>query len=240
VSSFRPTACALLLLGVSGCASALPTFTGGSTTPERRGDVGVGGAARVPTGDLKRVDDPLGSGFVGEADAGGVAPVAYGRYGLPNHLDLGLMVAGTVVRLDLRWESVVVEDSTRPAWIVGVAPYGGWIVGDETGEGGGRVGIEVPVAYGIDFGGIYDVWVGVRAGAERAFGDFDQAGVITGAHATGVRGGAMIGMALGFRRLHALLELTAAYERWWGAQGSVSLDRGGFVLIPAFALRLRI
>jgi hypothetical protein len=50
----------------------------------------------------------------------------------------------------------------------------------------------------------------------------------------------VIGMALGVRRIHALLELTAAYEYWFIDHAGGSLNRGGFVLIPGFGLRLRL
>ena len=236
-----PAIAVAIVISASGCASALPTFTGGSTTPASRGDVGLGGAARVPTGDLRSPDDPFGSGYIEAADAGGVVPVAYGRYGTEGDYDVGLMIAGTTLRLELRHETVIEEDSTRPTWVYGLAPYLGWIPSAEgQSGGGGRVGLDLPAAYAVDFGGIYDIWVGARAGVEYAWGDFELGGAMQGADAFGVRIGAMIGMALGFRRLHALLELTAAYEHWSGSHGALSLTRGGLVLIPAFAIRVRI
>jgi hypothetical protein len=60
------------------------------------------------------------------------------------------------------------------------------------------------------------------------------------ASGAGVRAGPVIGMALGVRRVHALIELTAAYEYWFIDHPGVSLDRGGFVLIPGFGIRLRL
>ena len=58
---------------------------------ERRGDVGLGGAARVPTGDLRTPDDPFGSGYVEAADAGGVLriPSAVRSYIQPNTRAIG-------------------------------------------------------------------------------------------------------------------------------------------------------
>ena len=50
------------LAALSGCATAVPAMSGGSTTPKNRTDVGLGGAARVPLGDLK---DPVVNLWIG-------------------------------------------------------------------------------------------------------------------------------------------------------------------------------
>ncbi|MGB5548146.1 MAG: hypothetical protein WBM74_16330, partial [Polyangiales bacterium] len=41
------------LVALTGCATAVPAMSGGSTTPKNRTDLGLGGAARVPLGDLR-------------------------------------------------------------------------------------------------------------------------------------------------------------------------------------------
>lgn len=174
--------------------------------------------------------------------------MAYGRYGLAERWDLGLMVAGPNVRAEARFEHVLQDGTTRKALTVGLAPYGGWIPDrDESGRGG-RVGFEVPFVFGAEIGGIYEIWIGARASGEYVFGDFRIAGSTGGvlvqteplrASGAGVRAGPLIGMALGVRRVHALVELTAAYEHWFIDHAGRSLNRGGFVLIPGFGIRLR-
>ena len=75
----------LVSLGaIGGCATAVPAMSGASTTPKNRTDLGLGGAARVPLGDLRdpTVLDPGESQYRYAADAGGVVPMAYGRYGI--------------------------------------------------------------------------------------------------------------------------------------------------------------
>ena len=230
------------LAAVSGCATAVPAMVGGSTTPKNRTDIGVGGAARVPLGDLKDpvATDPGESDYRAAADSGGVVPMAYGRYGLSKTWDLGLMVAGTMVRLDARHETLLRDGSTRSSLVVGIAPYGGWITDRDGSGSGGRVGLEVPVTFGVDIGGIYEFWIGARGSGEYVFGDFRISGSNARASGAGVRIGPVIGMALGVRRFHALIELTAAYEHWFIDHAGVSLDRGGFALIPGFGLRLRL
>ncbi|MEM9072206.1 MAG: hypothetical protein AAGE52_27110 [Myxococcota bacterium] len=229
----------LLCLCLMGCVSAIPTVTGGSTTPKQRTDVALGGAIRVPTGDLRH-GGPSESRARATADAGGVVPVAVGRYGLTRHLDLGLMVAGSVVRLDLRGEFGVTEGSTRSTWVWSIAPYGGYIGDRDDAGSGARFGLDIPLAYAIDFGGLYDVWIGPRIGIEGIVGSYDQGTGRESASLVALRGGAMIGMAAGFRRVHAFLEVTVAWEQQWGSHDDLELDRGGVVLIPAFGLRVRI
>ncbi len=232
----------VLLAATSGCATAVPAMVGGSTTPKNRTDIGIGGAARVPLGDLKdpAMTDPGESGYREAADAGGVVPMAYGRYGLSKTWDLGLMVAGTTVRADARHETLLQDGSTRSSLVVGIAPYGGWITDRDGSGSGGRVGLEVPFTFGVDIGGVYELWIGARGSGEYVFGDFRILGSDARASGAGLRIGPVIGMALGVPRFHALVELTAAYEHWFIDQAGVSLDRGGFALIPAFGLRLRL
>ena len=227
---------------VGGCATAIPAMSGGSTTPEHRTDLGLGGAARVPLGDLRDpvVLDPGQSQYRYAADAGGVVPMAYGRYGIARNWDLGLMVSGATVKAEARYEKVLQEGTTRSSLVVGLAPYGGWIPDRDQSGSGGRVGFEVPFVYGVEIGGIYEMWIGARASGEYAFGDFQIAGSEQKASGTGLRAGPVIGMALGIRRIHVLIELTAAYEYWFIDHAGTSLDRGGFVLIPGFGVRLRL
>ncbi len=217
-------------------------MSGASITPKNRTDLGLGGAARVPLGELKDpvVLDPGESQYRYAADAGGVVPMAYGRYGLTDKWDLGLMVSGTTVRAEARYAHVLQEGTTRSSLIVGLAPYGGWIADRGRSGSGGRVGFEVPFVYGIEIGGVYEMWIGARGSGEYVFGDFQVAGSEHKASGAGVRAGPVIGMALGVRRVHALIELTAAYEYWFIDHAGVSLNRGGFVLIPGFGIRLRL
>jgi hypothetical protein len=98
----------------------------------------------------------------------------------------------------------------------------------------------VPFIYGVEIGGVYEIWIGARGSGEYVFGDFQVDGSEQKASGAGLRAGPVIGMALGVRRIHALIELTAAYEYWFIDHAGASLDRGGFVLIPGFGIRLRL
>ncbi len=217
-------------------------MSGASTTPKHRTDLGLGGAARVPLGDLRdpAVLDPGESEYRYATDAGGVVPMAYGRYGLSEEWDLTLMVSGATVKAEARYGRVLREGTTRSSLIVGLAPYGGWIPDRNESGSGGRVGFEVPFVFGVEIGGVYELWLGARGSGEYVFGDFQVAGSNQRASGAGVRAGPVIGMALGVPRIHVLVELTAAYEYWFIDHAGASLNRGGFVLIPGFGIRLRL
>lgn len=230
---------AMVGLVLMGCASAIPTATGASTTPKSRSDLGGGVAFRVPTGDL-RDDEATESRVADAALAGGAVPFAYTRRGLTRHLDIGLMVSGTTIRAEVRGERGVSEGSTRPAWTWAIAPYVGPTIEDDDSGRGVRFGLDVPIAYGIDFGGLYDFWIGFRGMVEGLTGDFTRVDREQSAWVVAMRGGAMIGLAAGFRRVHAFVEVTVAWEQQWGEHGDLELDRGGVVLIPAAGLRIRI
>lgn len=231
------------LLLSSACAVAPPALTGGSTTPNRRGDVLAGGAARVPFGDLREHGTPVAtdSRYRRDAQSAGIVPVVAARYGLAHDVDLGLMVAGATLRAELRREHVLAETSTRPSFVYALAPYVGLIDGgDALGGRATRFGLDLPLTYAVDFGGVYEFWLGARFSAEAVRGRLARDGALEHVDAGKLSGGALVGLGLGFRRLHVLLELTTAYERWWGHHGDQSVSRGGLVLTPAFALRLRI
>ncbi|MEO0324958.1 MAG: hypothetical protein AAF447_18490 [Myxococcota bacterium] len=230
---------ALLWLSFAGCAAALPALSGGSTTPVHRGDLALGAAARLPTGALRDVA-LAGSRFREAAERGGVAPVALGRAGLPGGWDAQLLLAGTTLRFAVHHELDPTPASTRWAWLVGAAPYAGWIPDDDGAGRGARFGLDVPLLRTVEVSGLYEAWVGPRLGVEGVRGRFAQEGQDADATAVGLKAGALLGLGLGFRRLHVLAELTVAYERWWGSHGDVRLNRGGVVLTPAFAVRLRI
>lgn len=234
------------LLAVAGCAPAMPSLSGGSATPARRVDLAVGGAARVVPG---RRALPTGVGddssVPRSAGAGGVVPVIAVHHGAADRWEWGVSVAGTQARLGLRRERVRTNDTVRHAWVTGGGLIFGWTVDEGIdgieGDGGARVGAEASVVYAVDYGGLYEIWAGPRLGAEHVGGRFARGADTPSANALVLRAGAVLGLGLGFRRLHALVELTAAYEGWLaGAHGDADLDGGGFVLIPAFALRLRI
>jgi len=126
------------------------------------------------------------------------------------------------------------------ALIFGAGPYVGWFDGDVDGAGGMRVGGDIPLLLGIDALSFLQIWIGARFGVEHVFGDLGVTGMLESAAATGFRIGGVFGLALGFRHVHVMLELTGGWESWSGDLGGANLEVSGAVLVPAFAIRYRI
>jgi hypothetical protein len=192
---------------LSSCAAAVPTFSGGRTTPESRADLGLGGAALVPVEDSE----------------GGVVPAAFFRYGLARGLDAGLVYAGSAGKLELRYELYADDaDTLRPGFLIGFAGLGGGA------EDFARAGGELFGFFVMDATSLLELWVGPRVRLEAWLGDevlvFGSAG-------------GTIGIAAGFRSVHALIEVTVAYDFF---AGDDALDRGYLSVMPAFALRFRL
>ena len=231
------------LPAMAGCAPAVPMMAGGRTTPRDRVDLALGGAARVPLGDLAppadappELREPLAAGA-----SSGVAPLLLGRVGLDDAWDLSVLVVGTTLRAELRWDAPL---SSIAHLVIGAAPYGGYVDG-EARQGAsparvGRVGGVIPVALTLDVSGIYEAWVGARVGGEHVAGDVELAPMRTSLALTTVRAGLVVGLAVGFRSVHALVELAADYEHHHGTLGDTRFERQGIVLTPAFALRFRL
>lgn len=239
----RPLLLLALVMGSSGCIAANPSLSGGATTPSRRVDVALGGAARLPTGQLRGVPGMRGDQAVQRSALGeGITPIGFGRYGVNRHTDVELAVLGASARVAYRHEWLLADGINRTVWLVSPSLMLGKAYDREAdaARGGVRSSLEVPLLYSADYGGVYETWVGPRVGLEYIVGDFTVDTGTSRVNAAGLRAGAVLGFAAGFRRIHAMIELGAAYEHWWVRADGERRQRGGVVLIPAFALRVRL
>ena len=83
----------------------------------------------------------------------------------------------------MRHEVVLEEALTRPTLLFGASVLVAYVgdadrEGAETGAGGARARVDVPLAYAVDFGGLYELWVGARVGLEYVGGRFSDGAVI--------------------------------------------------------------
>ena len=220
-----------------GCAPALSSFSGARTTPEGRGDLAVGASVRAPLGDLAR---PTDQAVLGLTSPGGVAPAGFFRLGLSRRADMGVLIAGTTGRIELRISERL---NTYARLIAGVSGYGGYVVRDDDPEGRGngfRAGALVPIVLSLDMGSIFDAWGGIRLGYEHVGGNVQLAPMeAMSGDANAFRGGLVVGLAIGLARLHALIELAADYEYWRGQLAGATFERQGIALVPGFAVRAR-
>ncbi len=224
-----------------GCAPAMPSISGGRTTPHDRADLALGIAARAPALDLSRTDVAGTDELLRLTGPGGVVPVGAFRIGVDS-VELGAIVAGTEGRLELRAGGPI---SAIAHWHVGAALGAGYrraepqagALGEALGEvEGHRLGLLVPVGVGVTLGGVFEVWGTLRLGADRLEG-WVQPGRFGEAWA--LRAGLAVGLGVGFRRVHVLLELPVDVERVTGQLAGSPLERSGLVLTPTAALRLR-
>ena len=144
-------------------------------------------------------------------------------------VDLGLDVSGANLRASARGQ--VREGTVR--FIGGISGFGGAVLDPGA---AGRLGVSLPLTLAVDLFSVVELWLGVRASLEHVFGDLDP-GALT---LTGLRTGGVLGLAVGFRRIHVLLELGVDHEYWFGRLGGVDFERNGVAFTPAFALRIRI
>lgn len=231
--------CALFALTLGGCAPAIPTFSGATTTPERRGDLLLGAAYRAPLGALSRANSPDATTHAFQTFVGreGVVAAGAARYGVGRRLDVGVVASGTSLVLDLRYGAPL-DDAGVGHVLVSARGFGAWATGE--GVGGALGGLEVPVMLTYSASGIYEGWVGAHVVGLAGSGD------VNGAHvdAAGVRLGGIAGLLVGFQSLAVLAELAVDYETWLGSQTdpttTMHLYREGVVLTPAFAVRLRL
>ncbi|HJL19579.1 MAG TPA: hypothetical protein RMH99_28205 [Sandaracinaceae bacterium LLY-WYZ-13_1] len=213
----------------------MPSFVGGGTVPHDRTDLAVGAAVRVPVGGLvpegaEDVDAALGFGA-----PGGVAPVALVRHGVTDDVDLGVTAAGSSLHAPVRAQLALGGSSLR--LVAGLAPHVG-VVHDE--GAAARFGATLPIGFAFDALSILSAWLAARVGVEHVTGELGADDAARSVALTGVRTGGVVGLAVGFRRLHVLVELGVDHERWLGDLADNAIDTDGIVLTPAFAVRLRL
>lgn len=233
---------AMLVMGaaLTACAPALPTLSGGRTTPSGRADLAIGMAARAPALDLAPADAGT-TELLSLSGPGGVVPAGSFRVGLDDGWDLGVVIAGTGGRAEVRTGGPL---GTLANYHLGAALTAGYQRSEDAQSGMGavlraaegyRVGAFLPLGIGAALGGIFEGWGTVRLGAEYVSG---TVGADRG-DAWILRSGLALGIGVGFRRVHVLIELAVDFEHVRGQLGGVAIDRSGVVLTPATALRLR-
>jgi hypothetical protein len=187
--------------------------------------------------------------LVAAAVAPGLAPFVGARVGVGSQFEGGLTYTGRAVRADLRRSF----DDGNVSYSVGLglsaALYGRQSgasdlpnvdLGALHGYGG-----DLPLLVGWESaGGIYKLWGGVRGGFERdvveTLTSEPKATTLGSAplHLDANRywGGAVVGMATGFRHLHVALEMSVAYQSVTGTYNENRVTVRGVTLAPATAL----
>lgn len=224
--------CVLWACGVaSGCATTLPSFAGASITPPGRTEV-AGGAVAV-------------------SSTATPAPVVAVRHGTGAQWDVGLVVAPWLARVDARRSFTLWQTTTTQLRLVtSASPYGGASeVQDRQAPSTlslWRAGLEVPVVLALQAGGVYELWAGGRGGVEYVDGTIESPTAAPASSTSDVHGwgpwvAGVVGAAVGFERLHVLVELSSRYTAWEpSANTSFAPQSRRLEWVPAMALRLRL
>jgi hypothetical protein len=210
-------------------------------------------AAPLPAAADKPSPQYVKGAMVAAAIAPGVAPFAMARVGLGYDAEAGLAYTGRTARIDARYAF----QGRKFALSAGIG--GNAILGHREGttspqldhlvlDGMSGWGLDVPLVFG--WRSDADVvwwWLGVRGGYESLRGSviYETPGAATGdpglalngdVDGRRVWGSALMGAAVGFRHVHAGIEVQGTYHdargKLWGTDVSVQ----GFSLVPAAAL----
>jgi len=186
--------------------------------------------------------------LVAAAVAPGLAPFVAGRVGVGNRFEGGLAYSGRAVRADLRRSFDDGKWSFSAGLGLSVALYGrqqgselpNVQLGSLRGYGG-----DIPLLVGWEStGGLYKLWGGARGGFERYIVETltsEPKDVTIGQsplrlEANRYWGGAVLGIATGFRHVHVALEVSLAYQVVSGSYAGNDVTVQGLTVAPASAL----
>ena len=182
------------------------------------------------------------------AMAPGVSPLVSGRVGLGYDAEGGLAYTGRAVRIDGRWalegEAVALSFGAGGSALLsrrGASPdaqIAGLNLDATTGWG-----IDVPVVFGWRSAAeVVWWWTGVRGGYERLRGDVGYEGPAPALPIDGEIEGerpyvmGLMGIAVGFRHLHAGVEVQGGYSWAKGKLWGTEVEVHGATVSPAAAL----
>jgi hypothetical protein len=181
--------------------------------------------------------------------APGVAPVLQGRVGLPGANEAGIAYTGRLARVDAR--HAFEDDSLALSIGAGVTYFrfsgnGDVATVDGIDYDGQTLGVDVPLLVGWrSDAGLVRVWAGPRVSYQKS-GATAQLSLQRGAgpgpldwtaSLSSWQVGGVVGFAVGFRRIHGVLELDGGYGSVKGSLAGVDTTISGVVLSPAAALQ---
>jgi len=227
-------ACSVL---VAGCAGGGPLLHGAHALGPGATAQGAGFSGTFAAGDVKaaaRAARSADRDAAADAIAPGVAPWVGARVGIGGENEAGLTYTGRSLRLDARH---AFEDGPR-ALSIGAGVSGILRSSDERRYADGSYstspwgfGFDVPILVGWrSDAGVVTLWAGARGGIDSIrWSDVDlQHRYI----------GTVTGLGLGFRHVHAALELDAYYQSVSGSLSGDDVRLSGLTLAPAAALLL--
>lgn len=230
---------------LAGCGGGSPLMHGATVLPPGDTTFGAGASAQVaaidgasPDARASRVLEDLGFGA-------GVAPWAGARIGIEGSNEAGLAYTGRSIRLDFRHAFPLGD-----RWALSLGAGGSAIVPRFQGDGlsdeasAYGPGVDVPVLLGRELGpGLYSFWLGPRAGYDHLSGSVssrlleparpDESLDLEGHH---FWAGGVVGVKVGFRRVHVAIEVDGAWHHGQGQLGAENASFDQVSVTPAGAL----
>jgi hypothetical protein len=247
---------------VAGCGGGVPLLHEAHVLPPGGARAGAGFSGTFATGDASVAMGEARSAATGTTTAPkdtafalgaaaaigmapGIAPWVGARVGLPGENEAGLTYTGRVVRIDGRhaFQNETTALSIGPGLSLFAGPGTGGDAVPNLDWTARRLGVDLPVLLGWrSSAGIVSGWGGARAGIESTTGtvtlaiqDPPRSGDLA---LTRWYFGAVVGLAIGFRHLHAALELDASYSHVSATLAGIAAKTSGVTLSPATALIL--
>jgi len=246
----RPQAIGLALsmalaISAGGCGGGSPLFHGAQVLSPGETTFGAGASAQIAAIDGASPDDRASRVLEDLGFGAGVAPWAGARIGIEGQNEAGLAYTGRSVRIDFRHAFQL-----GGRWALSLGAGGSAILPRLQGEGQSDQGaaygpgVDVPVLIGRDFAsGMYSVWLGPRAGYDHLSGSFSSLLVAPDLpeesldlEADHFWAGGLVGVKVGFRRVHVALEVNAAWHHGQGTLGDEDASFDQVSITPAGAL----
>jgi hypothetical protein len=187
--------------------------------------------------------------LVSASAAPGIAPFVGARVGVGDHYEGGVTYTGRGARIDMRRSFDLGGGMALSLGAGGSGVfYGHQNGGDLPNVDLGQVhgyGADAPLLFGwSSLDELYSAWIGARGGWEHV--DISEVrsepkAVTLGTPPIGLSadryfGGAVVGFAVGFHRVHVALEADFAYQAVTGSYNQTQVSLAGFTLVPASAL----
>lgn len=233
---------ALLTSAALGCGGGAPLFHPAHVLRPGKVSAGAGMSGQVEIL-APRASPPADPQSAARLDtliiAPGVAPWVGARMGIAGDNEGGLTYTGRALRLDGRhaftFGALTLSLGLGASAVSAVRP------GD--GADGAQVfggGLDLPLLLGVrSASDLYAFWIGPRAGLELLSGKvpaLDGTPGLADARGRHLFAGLVMGLRVGFRHVHAALELSAAYHRADGRIGAAELGLSQVSLTPGAAL----
>lgn len=236
---------AFVLLAAVGCGGAVPLMHPAHVLEDGEVTLGGGFSGRVPIDPsaLATVERQEDERIIQEAAfSPGIAPWVGGRFGMGSDVEAGLTYSGRAIRVDGRYAI----DLGTPTLSLGVGASG--LLPKRREEPDIRVGGfggDVPILLGFrSAGDIYALWLGARGGAEFIEGkhhlpaDLIDPTLVLEEDVSGWHSyvGGLLGVRVGFRFIHAVLEVNTAMHFAEATVGGRDMTVRLFEVSPSGAL----